>query len=236
MQSNPPWRLAFMFDAPNGAYGALEEALKRITSQVQALAGAAHVRVGIADRHPDLAVIFDAETSNSRSVDGAIEISVDGSREAELVAITIGVSKLLTDIAAPRTLEIMAGPYYSMVPVCDGNTFLSLAFRRDPDISSAQFQDWWFNQHAGIAIPALGGGLLAYDQVHLDHCANEKLGQELGIPVVYYDAYDNLTWADRYAFLHSISNEEDMIRVYADEVGKIHKSSQRSALMRKIKV
>ncbi len=234
MQSNPPWRLAFMFDAPNGAYGALEEGLKRITSQVQALAGAAHVRLGVADRHPDLALIFDAETSNSRSVDGAIEISIDDTRKAELAAISIAVSKLLTDIAAPRTLEIMAGPYYSMVPVRDGNAFLSLAFRRDPDISSAQFQDWWLNQHAGIAIPVLGGGLLAYDQVHLDHSANENLGQAVKISPVYYDAYDNLTWTDRHAFLQSISNEDDMIRVYADEVGKIDKHSQRSALMRKL--
>ena len=234
MKSNLGWRLAFMFDARNDTYGALEEKLKRISSKIRSMSGDAHVRIGVADRHPDLAIIFDAEASTSRSVDGAIEISVDSSRQAELIAISVDVSRLLTDIAAPSSLEVMAGPYYSMVPVRDGNAFLSLAFRRDADISSAQFQDWWLNQHAGIAIPVLGDGLLAYDQVHLDHGTNKNLGQDLGIPIAHYDAYDNLTWADRDAFLYSISNEDDMVRVYADEVGKIDQSSQRSALMRKL--
>lgn len=236
MQSNPPWRLALMFDAPDGAYGALEEGLKRIAGKIQELAGNAHIRLGVADRHPDLAVINDSDEDNGHSVDAVIEISVGASRKAQLTGISTALFQLLNGIAAKETIEVMAGPYYSMVPVHDGNTFLSLAFRRDPAITSAQFQDWWFNQHAGVAIPVLGKGLLAYDQVHVDHPATEQLAKALCIGNVYYDAYDNLTWADRYAFLKSISNEEDMIRVYADEVGKIDKSSQRHALMRKLEL
>jgi len=121
-----------------------------------------------------------------------------------------------------------------MVPVRDGGAFLSLAFRRDPATTSEQFQTWWRYQHAGVAIPVLGPGMLAYDQVHVDFAATEAVARAFGVERVAYDAYDNLTWADFRAFLTSISDPEGMMRVYADEVGRIDNSSRRHAIMRKI--
>lgn len=230
------WRMAFMFDAQDGAFEAMEENLVRIAIEVRQLAGDAHVRLGVADRHPDLQVDNKTEHSKikGRPVDGAIEISVAASRKAELPEIAEAVSRLLVGIAEPSSIEIMAGPYYPMVPVRDGEAFLSLAFRRDPTITSEQFQRWWHDQHAGIAIPVLGPGLLAYDQVHVEAAATQVLASRLAIAPVAYDAYDNLTWADRYGYLESISDLEGMTRIFHDETGRIARGSSRHALMRKL--
>lgn len=230
------WRMAFMFDAHHGAFESMEGNLVRIASEVRQLAGDAHVRLGVADRHPDLFV--EDKTGRGkikgRSVDGAIEISVAASRRTELPEIARAVSKILVGIAEPASLEVMAGPYYPMVPVRDGGTFLSLAFRRDPATTSAQFQRWWHDQHAVVAIPVLGAGLLAYDQVHVEAAATQELASQLDIAPVAYDAYDNLTWVDRYGYLTSISDIEGMLRIFQDEIGRIDHRTCRHALMSEV--
>lgn len=231
---NEDWRMAFMFDARDGAIGLLEEGLARVAGKIRQLAGDAHVRLGIADPLPDLHDATESSMDNGRKVDGAVEISVCAAHQAKLPEIAAAVGNILQGLAAPSSLEVMAGPYYSMVPVRDGATFLSLAFRRDPATTSAQFQQWWYYQHAAVAIPVLGPGLLAYDQVHVDAVTTQKLSKAIHIPPVHYDAYDNLTWSDSDAFLESISNQADMARVYEDEVGRIDNTSRRHALMRKL--
>jgi EthD domain len=232
---NENWRMAFMFDARDGAFEVMEQDLARAAGEILQLAGDAHVRLGVADRHPDLDAVTASDIDNGRSVDGAVEISVSASRRAELPDIAVALGNILQEFAAPSSLEVMTGPYYSMVPVRDGNTFLSLAFRRDPAMTSAQFQRWWHDQHAVVAIPVLGAGLLAYDQVHVDTTTTEQLANAIRVAPVHYDAYDNLTWSDHRAFLQSISDQEDMARVYQDEVGRIDNSSRRHALMRKLR-
>lgn len=224
------WRMAFMFDAREGQFERMENNLARAADEIRQLAKEAHVRIGVADRHTDVSSEYDIE--GSRGVDGAVEISVTAARKTELPAIAESLHKVLLGIAEPLSLEVMAGPFYPMVPVRDGATFLSLAFRRDPATTSQQFQTWWHDQHANVAIPVLGPGLLAYDQVHVDAQETHTLARRLGIASATYDAYDNLTWADRYEYLKSISNPEDMARVLRDEVGRIDNNSRRSALMR----
>jgi hypothetical protein len=91
------------------------------------------------------------------------------------------------------------------------------------------------NQHSRIATPVLEPELLAYDQVHVDHAVSQSVAAAFGVPYVEYDAYDNLTWQDRRAFVNSCTKDlEGMARIAADEVGRIDNSSRRHALMREI--
>ena len=85
-----------------------------------------------------------------------------------------------------------------------------------------------------MAIPVLGDGLLAYDQVHVEQPVSADAAEAFGAEHVEYDAYDNLTWTDRYGYLHSISDDEAMVPVYADEVGRIDPVGRRSAIMTEI--
>jgi hypothetical protein len=225
------WRLAFMFDARDGDLGGLEDGLRRAAGQVRGLAGDAAVRLGVADRHPDLAVLREIGDVRLRAVDGVVEVSVAGSRAAELPDVARALREALDHLAEPGSIETMAGPMFHMVPVRDGGAFISLAFKRFPGMTSQQFRDWWFHQHSAVAIPVLGADLLAYDQVHVDLAATEAVSRAAGVNLVPYDAYDNLTWEDRDAFLRSTSDAEGMARVFADEVGHIDNPSRRNALM-----
>lgn len=218
------WRLAVMLDARGGDVPALEEGLKRVGNSIRAAARAKSVRLGVADLHPDLV------TGGCR-VDGAVEVTFPEAQLMDLSVFAAELRPLLENLAEPGSIEIMIGPMFSMVPVREGGTFLSLAFRRFPGTTSPQFRDWWFNQHSKIAIPVLGEGLLAYDQVHVDAVASEAAAAAFGVPPVQYDAYDNLTWADRFAFLHSCSDAEGMATIARDEVGRIDDPSRRAALM-----
>ena len=229
------WRLAFMFNARGGDLDALEEALVRVAGGIRGVAGEAHVRLGVADVHPDLGASFrDREKGGRRIVDGAVEITVAAGRAGELTAIAGALRDTLDELAGPGSTEVMTGPVFSIVPVRDGGAFLSLAFKRYPRTTSQQFRDWWLHQHAKVATPVLGAGLLAYDQVHVDAAATQAVAQAFGVAPVAYDAYDNLTWDDRDAFLRSISDPVEMARVYADEEGHIDHASARSALMRRV--
>jgi hypothetical protein len=143
---------------------------------------------------------------------------------------------LLAEFADLASVEVMAGPIFSMLPARPGNAFLSLAFRRCPGTTSQQFREWWLQQHSRIAIAALGPGLLAYDQVHVDQAASKSAANALDVPYVEYDAYDNLTWRDHHAFLESCTQDlEGMARIRADEIGRIDDTSRRHSLMREIR-
>ena len=230
------WRMAIMIDARGGDFAAMERGLAGIAGDIRGLAGVADVRLGVADKHPDLgaAAATDYAAVDMRGVDGAVEITVAEGRSSELPAIAQALSALVAPLAEPGSIEVMAGPLFAMVPQRPGGTFLSLAFRRFPGTTSQQFRDWWRFQHAGVAIPVMGPGMLAYDQVHVDAGATEALGQAMGVPVVLYDAYDNLTWADHRGFLKSTEDVEAMAGIFADEVGRIDNTSRRHALMRVI--
>ena len=132
-------------------------------------------------------------------------------------------------------IAVMAGATHFMVPIKAGNTFLSLAFRRYPGTSVEQFRTWWHDQHAPLAIPALGEGLLAYDQVHVDREISRAAAEALGVADVEYDAYDNLTFASRAGFLEACSRDpEGMARLAVDEMGRIDDPTRRHALMLEI--
>jgi hypothetical protein len=162
------WRLAVMFDAPGGELAAMGAALAAAEGALRACAAGAHVRVGVIDQHPDLAAaVGDYDLQSWRTVDAAVEVTVPQARAGGLRDIAKALAAILQPIAAPGSAEVMAGPMYPMVPQRDGECFLSLAFRRDLRITRREFRDWWRLQHSQIAIPVLGPGLLAYDQVHL---------------------------------------------------------------------
>jgi len=231
---NEHWRLAFMLNAPGGDLDALEASLAGAGDAIRRAAGDAHVRTGVADRHPDLAPLESRGEVKYRTVDGAVEITVDTARAGELPAVTSALRDIIGKLAAPGSVEVMAGPIFHMVPVSDGETFLSLAFRRDPATSKAQFADWWLNQHAPLCIPILTPQMLAYDQVHVDQAVTDAVSAAFGAPTVTYDAYDNLTWADRQGFLGSIGDADAMARIFQDELGRIDETSRRNNLMRKV--
>lgn len=224
------WRLALMFNAAGGNLGQLEATLRASRIAIRSAAGHP-VRLGVADRHPDLG---SGVPDGTREVDGAIEVSIPNSQVDAIGVICASLQPLLAGIIEPGSVHLMAGPMFHMVPVRTGNCFLSLAFRREPGTTSAQFRDWWFNQHSKLAIPVLGEGLLAYDQVHVDQDAARAAAAGFGADYAEYDAYDNLTWADRYGYLHSISDPVRMAEVFADEEGRIGKAGKRFAIMQDI--
>jgi hypothetical protein len=228
------WRLALMFDAQQGDLAALEEGLKRAGDAIRAAAHAHGVRIGVADRHPDLGGDAAYADGSVLKVDGAVELSIANGSVDEIPALCTALRPIIAGLTNMASLHVMTGPMFPMVPVRVGGIFLSLSFRRDPGITSKQFRDWWYNRHSRIAIPVLGDGLLAYDQVHVEQPPSQAAAAGFGVAHVEYDAYDNLTWADRNAYLHSISNPEDMAVVYADEVGKIDSVGKRYAMMKDI--
>ncbi|KMS52018.1 hypothetical protein V474_02915 [Novosphingobium barchaimii LL02] len=226
------WRLALMFNAPGADLVPFAAALRAGVEAIRHAADGCPVRIGVADRHPDLGgkepVVGAREAGET---DGAVEVSIPNARVRDLDAICAALRPLVEEIAEGGSMQVMTGPMFHMVPVRAGGLFLSLAFRRDPGTTNAQFRQWWHDQHSGIAIPVLGEGLLAYDQVHVDHDMSRRLAGAFGVPDAEYDAYDNLTWEDRDAYLHSISDPVAMATVLADEQGRIDHASMRHALM-----
>lgn len=226
------WRLALMFDAPGHDLGALEAALRQAGNAIRSAALGHHVRFGIMDRHPDLGS-YQAQVNKAdlATVDGAIEVTIANEHKDEIPEICRKLRGVIEGFVDLASVHVMAGPTYYMVPVRGGDTFLSLAFRRVPEITSDQFKTWWHDHHSKTAIPVLGDGLLAYDQVHVEQTASQAAAAAFGADYVEYDAYDNLTWADRYGFMHSISDEVAMGPVYADEIGRIDPVGRRSSIM-----
>ncbi len=123
---------------------------------------------------------------------------------------------------------------HHMVPVTDGDAFLSLAFRRYPGTTVEQFRQWWYSQHAPLCIPILGEEMLGYDQVHVDPEMTRKAAEALSVPFVDYDAYDNLTFHSQEGFLKACSDETGMALIAQDEEGRIDNTSRRHALMRRL--
>lgn len=223
------WRLAMMFDAPNGDLERLAQAMMRGRMAISAAAREHPVRLGIADRHPSL---FAGIVADWRGVDGALEITVANEAVVDLPDICHALRPVLAKFVDISSVEVMAGPMFPMVPICEGRSFLSLAFRRDPKTTAEAFRHWWLKQHSQIAIPVLGPELLAYDQVHVDQAASKLLSDAFGVPHVEYDAYDNLTYASLSSFLESCSRDpEGMAGVVEDEMGRIDNTSRRRALM-----
>jgi EthD domain-containing protein len=236
MTEQTHWRLALMFDASDGNLATLEERMTDSATAIRVASAPHPVRFGIADRHSDLigTTEISEAVSHWRSVDGAIEVTVRNDQASDLSALCDALKSLLADLACSM-LEVTAGPIFPMVPTRTGNAFLSLAFRRFPGTTSRQFRDWWRQQHSQIAIPVLSPQLLAYEQVHVDQAASRAAASAMGVPFVAYDAYDNLSWADREAFLLSCTHDlEGMARVRQDEVGRIDDTSRRHSLMREI--
>jgi hypothetical protein len=229
------WRMAFMFDAQGGNLSALEEGLVRSTDAIRRLTGDGHLRIGVADNpDPGARTETDYAVDQWRKVDGAVEITVAAVRAGDLAALSKSLREPLTTLVEPSSVEVMAGPMFPMVTPRVGETFLSLAFKRFPGTTPDEFRNWWRFQHAGVAIPVMGPGMLAYDQVHVDLATTEAVARAFGVAPVAYDAYDNLTWANRHGFLTSVNDEEGMTRIFADEVGRIDNGSRRHALMRRI--
>lgn len=237
-KNDESWRLAFILNARDGDVDALEHGLGACAAEIHGLAGGAEVRLGIVDRHPDLAsgVPGEYDDTSWRTTDASIELTLPPSRVGEISRIARSLREIVLQLAAPGSVEVMAGPMFPMVPQRDGDTILSLAFSRYPGTTSQQFRDWWRFQHAGVAIPVLGPGLLAYDQVHVDHAVTKALAKDFGGNAYEYDAYDNLTWASPQDYLHSLSDAEGMARIFADEVERIDNRTRRHAMLRRIRV
>ena len=228
------WRLAFMFDAAGGDLVLLESRLRQARSRIDEAVGGNAVRTGVAFPDGIDAASQHAQTGGLRTVDGAIEVTIPNGGEGAVPTICRAMRPILDELAEPGSIEVMTGTMHYMVPVRDGGAFLSLAFRRYPDTTVAQFRDWWLNRHSKVAIPVLGNDLLAYDQVHVDSAATRAASEALGVPFMDYDAYDNLTFRDRQGFFDSVSDAEGMAVIAEDEVGRIDDSTRRCALMRDI--
>lgn len=229
------WRLAFMFDAPGGDLARLENDLLGAAGDIRAAARANPARLGVAIRDGQPTTSDQTHDSGSwRSVDGAIEVTLPNGDQHSAPAICQSLRSILAALAEPGSVEVMTGAMHHMVPVRPGGAFLSLAFRRDPATTVAQFRDWWLNQHSKVAIPVLGEELLAYDQVHIDTEASSAAAEALGVPFTDYDAYDNLTYRDQPGFIESIGDVDGMMRIAEDEVGRIDNSTRRYALMREV--
>jgi len=172
--------------------------------------------------------------SEWRTVDGAIEVTIANGCEQAIPDICRAMRPVLDVLAAPGSIEVMAGAMHFMVPIQPGNTFLSLAFRRYPGTTVDEFRRWWHDQHGPLAIPVLGAELFAYDQVHVDRAMSAAAAEALGVADIEYDAYDNLTFASRADFLKACSDLDGMTRIAADEVGRIDNATRRHALMLEI--
>ena len=222
-----------MMDAVAGETDKVENALVEGAAEMRTLIGEASLRLGIVDRSPEYGD-GDGGGSASRTVDAAVEVTLAASRATGLPEVARSLFAVIGSLAEPGSVEVMAGPMFPMVPQRDGGSILSLAFSRYPGTTSQQFRDWWRLQHAPLAIRVLGPGLLAYDQVHVDHVITVALAEACGIAAYPYDAYDNLTWASPSDFLASLTDADGMAELSKDETGRIDNDTRRSAMLRRI--
>lgn len=235
MEMQTHWRLAFMFDARSGDMDALESALTQTSAAIREAAAGNSVRIGVAMHNPEVDEREGShDVANWRHVDGAVEVTLANAESGSIAQICRAMKPVLEPIVEDGSLEVMTGPMHYMVPVREGDAFLSLAFRRYPGTTVEDFGKWWYSQHAPLCIPILGEELLAYDQVHVDQAMTRSAAEALGVTYVPYDAYDNLTYRSQQGFLDSISDEEGMGLIAQDEEGRIDNASRRHALMRTI--
>ena len=227
------WRLAFMFDAAGGDRAELGRKLTAASATIQTVANGGSVRFGVAEHFMNEGEDRDGhEFSAWRRNDGAIEITVPASEADRLPDIAAAMRPVLEPLAAPDSVEVMAGPVYFMVPTRPGGkSVLSLAFKRDPATTKEQFSRWWFHQHSQVAIPVLGENLLSYDQVHCDDAMTLAVSKAYGSEPYYYDAYDNLSWANWDAYIESVSDPEGSQNIAADEIRRIDNDTRRHAML-----
>jgi hypothetical protein len=212
-----------------------EAELRRSVPRIEQAALGNAMRIGIAMHNREVDEREGAhDVANWRHVDGAIEVTLANDDTAQIPAICAAMRPVLTAVAKADSIEVMTGAMHHMVPVREGDAFLSLAFRRYPGTSVEDFRNWWYGQHAPLCIPILGEELLGYDQVHIDQQATRSAAEAIGVPYVEYDAYDNLTYRSQEGFLISCSDEQGMALIAKDEEGRIDNASRRHALMRKI--
>ena len=229
------WRLAFMIDARGGDMAALEQGLIAARDAIRAAAGGDPVRTGVAMHNPEVDEREGAhDVASWRHVDGAIEVSIPNDSRPAIPDFCKALRPILEPLVEPGSLEVMTGAMHHMVPVTDGDAFLSLAFRRYPGTTVEQFRQWWYSQHAPLCIPILGEEMLSYDQVHVDPEMTRKAAGALSVPFVDYDAYDNLTFHSQEGFLKACSDETGMALIAQDEEGRIDNTSRRHALMRRL--
>jgi len=235
-QSDQMWRMAFVFDAAGGDLDRFRDEFARLDVGRLALPADVRLRTGVVDHDPAFgnAPETDHDTAIGRTLDAAIELTFPGAQLHALVACAPQLAGIIGALAAPGSVEVMAGPMFAMVPQREGDTILSLAFVRYPGTTSKEFRDWWKLQHAPLAIRVLGPGLLAYDQVHVDREVTEALCETCGCSAYGYDAYDNLTWASPADFVASLADAEGMAELFRDETGRIHNGSRRHAMLRRI--
>jgi hypothetical protein len=223
-------RLALMISPADGvSHDDLTEGLRERASELGAACGPdARVRMGVRDlRH-----VTDAGARGMpQPVDAAVEVTMPEGSLDELAHAAGGIGRTLEGLVDPEGTALTIGTTHHMVPVREGRIFLSLAFQRSPGTTIEQFRDWWFHQHASVAIPLLGPELLAYDQVHVDRELAEKASVDAGIRYHPYDAYDNLTWASMGALAASMSKPGSAEEMYEDEVGHIDHSTNRGSMM-----
>ena len=230
------WRMAFVFDAADSDLDWLRDELVRLDAILPALPGNVRLRKGVVDHSPEFgsAPETDHDTAIGRTLDAAIELTFPAAQLNAVLDRAPQLAGAVGPLAAPGSIEVMAGPMFAMVPQRDGDTILSLAFSRYPGTTSQQFRDWWRLQHAPLAIRVLGPGLLAYDQVHVDRAITEALSTACGLVAYHYDAYDNLTWASPGDFVASLTDAEGMAQLYQDEAGRIDNDTRRHAMIRRI--
>jgi hypothetical protein len=235
-QPDQMWRMAFVFDAADGDQDRLRDEVAQLGARLPALPDEVRLRAGVVDHSPEFsnAPEGDHDTAIGRTLDAAIELTFPAAGLDAMVACAPQVAGVIETIAAPGSIEVMAGPMFAMVPQRDGDTILSLAFVRYPGTTSKQFRDWWRQQHAPLAIRVLGPGLLAYDQVHVDLEVTEALSAACGHAAYGYDAYDNLTWASPADFVASLADAEGMAALFRDEADRIDNDSRRHAMLRRI--
>ncbi|MGO8856811.1 MAG: EthD domain-containing protein [Steroidobacteraceae bacterium] len=170
------------------------------------------------------------ESRTPTSVEGAVEITGGEGSSPDLAAHAEQLGAMIRPLIDVSQAALTVGPTHRIVEPRPGGVFLSLSFRRHPDTTVEQFRHWWLTQHAKVAVPRLPG-LLAYDQVHVDHELSRRASEAAGLPYVPYDSYDNLTWTSMEAFTQSTSNPTAMREVYEDELGHIDHSTYRGSLM-----
>ena len=188
-----------------------------------------HVRIGIRCENDPLGQSM-GEARSPTTVEGAVEITGGEGSSPELAAHAEQLGALLRPLIDVTQAALTVGPTHRIVEPKRGGVFLSLSFRRHPDTTVEQFRHWWLSQHAKVAVPRLPG-LLAYDQVHVDHELSRRASEAAALPYVPYDSYDNLTWASVEGFTQSTSDPTAMRAIYEDELGHIDHSTYRGALM-----
>ena len=224
------WRLALMLDSASGDPAALGQELAAMAVWLGEVSPPdAQIRIG-ALKAPITAPPPEPSTPRRfETVDAAIEITVETAQIDALPELAGRIGEAVRPIVTRGAA--MTGPMHRMVPPRDGDVFLSLAFQRAPGTTSEEFQRWWRYQHAQLCVPLMSPELLAYDQVHLDHARSRAVAEAAGFTDRYYDAYDNLTWANAQSQGPSVTDPNIMRTILEDEIGHIDHATYRGNLL-----